>query len=120
MGRDRPLPRWPDSCCIGIAYRALYVTHLARANERIRMDGVEIADDEFARLYFRVHDAAQQLVLDGGLPQMPSYFEILTAQACCTLPRQSVKLRCLKWAWAAPRRYECRGSVALSDYGYFS
>ena len=55
--------------------------HLARANERIRMDGVEIADDEFARLYFRVHDAAQQLVLDGGLPQMPSYFEILTAQA---------------------------------------
>jgi len=55
--------------------------HLARANERIRMDGVEIADDDFARLYFRVHDAAQQLVLDGGLPQMPSYFEILTAQA---------------------------------------
>ena len=55
--------------------------HLARANERIRMDRVEIDDDAFARLYFRVHDAAQQLVLNGRLPQMPSYFEILTAQA---------------------------------------
>ncbi|HEV2485986.1 MAG TPA: folylpolyglutamate synthase/dihydrofolate synthase family protein [Terracidiphilus sp.] len=55
--------------------------HLVRANERIRMDRVEIDDDSFARLYFRVHDAAQQLVLNGRLPQMPSYFEILTAQA---------------------------------------
>jgi dihydrofolate synthase/folylpolyglutamate synthase len=55
--------------------------HLERANERIRVDGAEISDDDFARLYFRVHDAAQQLMLDGRLPQLPSYFEILTAQA---------------------------------------
>jgi dihydrofolate synthase/folylpolyglutamate synthase len=55
--------------------------HLARANERIRMDGVEISDDEFAKLYFHVHDQALQLVTDGRLPQAPSYFEILTAQA---------------------------------------
>jgi dihydrofolate synthase / folylpolyglutamate synthase len=55
--------------------------HLVRANERIRLDRVEIDDDAFARLYFRVHDAAQKLVLDGELPQHPSYFEILTAQA---------------------------------------
>lgn len=38
--------------------------HLARVNERIRLDRVEIADAAFAALYFRVHDAAQQLVLD--------------------------------------------------------
>ena len=55
--------------------------HLARANERIRLDRVEIADDDFARLYFCVHDVAQQLVLDGHLPQMPSYFEIHRAGA---------------------------------------
>lgn len=55
--------------------------HLSRVNERIRLDRVEIADDVFASLYFRVHDAAQQLVLDGSLPQLPSFFEILTAQA---------------------------------------
>ncbi len=53
--------------------------HLERVNERIRVDGAEISDDDFARLYFRVHDAAQRLVLDGSLPQLPSYFEMLTA-----------------------------------------
>ena len=55
--------------------------HLARVNERIRLDRAEIADEVFAALYFRVHDAAQKLVLDGVLPQLPSFFEILTAQA---------------------------------------
>jgi dihydrofolate synthase/folylpolyglutamate synthase len=55
--------------------------HLARVNERIRLDRVEIDDEVFARLYFHVHDAAQQLVLDERLPQLPSFFEILTAQA---------------------------------------
>ncbi|MGA2673657.1 MAG: folylpolyglutamate synthase/dihydrofolate synthase family protein [Terracidiphilus sp.] len=55
--------------------------HLARVNERIRLDGVEITDDAFARLYFRVHDMAQELVLAGRLPQLPSFFEVLTAQA---------------------------------------
>ena len=55
--------------------------HLERPNERIRIDRLEIADDDFARHFFRVHDAAQQLVLTGQLPQLPSFFEILTAQA---------------------------------------
>ena len=36
--------------------------HLARVNESIRLDRVEIGDDAFAALYFRVQDAAQQLV----------------------------------------------------------
>ena len=55
--------------------------HLARANERIRIDRAEISNDAFAASYFRVHDAAQQVVLDKRLQQMPSYFEMLTAQA---------------------------------------
>ena len=53
--------------------------HLVRVNERIRIGDAEITDDAFAALYFRVHDAAQKLVLDGSLPQLPSFFEILTA-----------------------------------------
>jgi len=55
--------------------------HLARPNERIRIDGTEITDDAFAAGYFRVHDAAQDLVLKGKLAQMPSFFESLTAMA---------------------------------------
>ncbi len=55
--------------------------HLEKPNERIRIERDEIADEEFARLYFRVHDTAQELVLSGRLPQLASYFEILTALA---------------------------------------
>jgi dihydrofolate synthase/folylpolyglutamate synthase len=70
--------------------------HLARVNERIRLDGVEIEDDTFARLYFRVHDAAQQLVLTGGLPQLPSFFEVLTAQALLYFAESGVELAVLE------------------------
>ncbi|MGA9060823.1 MAG: folylpolyglutamate synthase/dihydrofolate synthase family protein [Terracidiphilus sp.] len=55
--------------------------HLERPNERIRLGREEIEDKEFARLYFQVHDVAQELLLAGQLPQLPSYFEILTALA---------------------------------------
>jgi dihydrofolate synthase/folylpolyglutamate synthase len=55
--------------------------HLTRPNERIRINGAEISDDAFARLYFQVHDCAQQLVLDQKLAQLPSFFETLTAMA---------------------------------------
>jgi dihydrofolate synthase/folylpolyglutamate synthase len=61
---------------------ALYTSpHLERPNERVRLGREEIADADFARLYFRAHDAAQDLVQAGRLPQFPSYFEILTALA---------------------------------------
>lgn len=55
--------------------------HLSRPNERICVDGTEIEDDDFARLYFQVHEAAEQLVKAGTLPQAPSFFEVLTTQA---------------------------------------
>jgi len=70
--------------------------HLARVNERIRLDRVEISDDAFAALYFRVHDAAQQLVLDGQLPQLPSFFEILTAQALLYFAEARVEIAVLE------------------------
>jgi dihydrofolate synthase/folylpolyglutamate synthase len=70
--------------------------HLSRVNERIRLDRVEIADDAFASLYFRVHDAAQNLVLDGSLPQLPSFFEILTAQALLYFAESQVEIAVLE------------------------
>ncbi|MGD0733828.1 MAG: folylpolyglutamate synthase/dihydrofolate synthase family protein [Terracidiphilus sp.] len=70
--------------------------HLARVNERIRLDRMEVTDDEFAGLYFRVHDAAQQLVLDGSLPLLPSFFEILTAQALLFFAEANVDIAVLE------------------------
>ena len=70
--------------------------HLARPNERIRVDGAEIEDDTFARLYFRVRDAAKHLVADGKLPQLPSYFEVLTAQAFLDFAEERVDIAVLE------------------------
>lgn len=55
--------------------------HLERVNERIRVDGVEIGDGDFARSFFTVLDRARSLITAGSLPQSPSFFEFLTAVA---------------------------------------
>ena len=53
--------------------------HLVRVNERIQIDGVQVSDEDFARLYFQVDEAARHLVESGALPHPPSFFEVLTA-----------------------------------------
>jgi dihydrofolate synthase / folylpolyglutamate synthase len=55
--------------------------HLIRVNERIQIDGQQIPDEDFARLYFQVDEAARHLVESGDLPYPPSFFEVLTAVA---------------------------------------
>src|ERR1700734_3828660 len=41
---------------------ALYTSpHLSRVNERIQIDGVQIPDEDFARLYFQVDETARRL-----------------------------------------------------------
>jgi len=70
--------------------------HLEQANERIRLGAAEIDDNAFAILYFRVHDAAEQLVRNGLLPQMPSYFEVLTAQAFLYFAQQGAEIAVLE------------------------
>lgn len=53
--------------------------HLSRINERIRVNGVEVGDEAFGRLYFRVEATAKELVRSRALPQTPSFFEFITA-----------------------------------------
>jgi dihydrofolate synthase/folylpolyglutamate synthase len=53
--------------------------HLVRINERIRLDGKPIADDDFAVLHDVVDRTAERLVGEGDLPWHPSFFETLTA-----------------------------------------
>jgi dihydrofolate synthase/folylpolyglutamate synthase len=55
--------------------------HLVRINERVRVNGVAIADEDFARLHDRTDRAAQELVKSGELPWHPSFFEMITAIA---------------------------------------
>jgi dihydrofolate synthase/folylpolyglutamate synthase len=53
--------------------------HLVRINERIRLNGKPIADDDFAVLHDVVDRTAERLVGEGDLPWHPSFFETLTA-----------------------------------------
>jgi dihydrofolate synthase/folylpolyglutamate synthase len=79
------------------ARTGLYTSpHLARVNERIRIGREEIGDEAFASLFFRVLDAAEKLMQEGRLPQLPSFFEILTAQALLYFAEQEVELAVLE------------------------
>src|SRR5258708_11051046 len=53
--------------------------HLERVNERIRVNDAEITDQDFARHFFAVRAASEELIAGGALAQMPSFFEVLTA-----------------------------------------
>ncbi|MGA9472678.1 MAG: bifunctional folylpolyglutamate synthase/dihydrofolate synthase, partial [Terriglobales bacterium] len=55
--------------------------HLVRINERIRVDGLAISDNDFALLHDVVGRTAERLVSEGDLPWHPSFFEMLTAMA---------------------------------------
>ncbi len=70
--------------------------HLERANERIRINGAEISDDDFARHYFAVAEAADTLVASGKLAQSPSFFEILTAMAFRCFAEASIEIAVLE------------------------
>ena len=87
-----------SSILTAAGYRtALYTSpHLVRVNERIQIDGHEISDDDFARLYFHVDDTAQRLVTTGDLPHPPSFFEVLTALAFLYFAEQKVDIAVLE------------------------
>jgi dihydrofolate synthase/folylpolyglutamate synthase len=70
-----------SSILTAAGYRTgLYTSpHLVRVNERIQIDGHQIPDEDFARLYFQVDETARHLVESGDLPYPPSFFEVLTA-----------------------------------------
>src|SRR5712672_4447690 len=53
--------------------------HLMRINERIRVNGREISDDDFAALHSDIDQVAEKLVERGDLPWHPSFFEMMTA-----------------------------------------
>jgi dihydrofolate synthase/folylpolyglutamate synthase len=64
--------------------------HLIRVNERIRVDGREIGDQEFAEAFSEVRRGVDTLMEAKLLPQRPSFFEFLTAAAFLHFARVGV------------------------------
>jgi dihydrofolate synthase/folylpolyglutamate synthase len=70
--------------------------HLVRINERIRVNGKVIGDDDFASLHGEVDRVAEKLVESGDLPWHPSFFEMMTAIAFEYFAREKVELAVLE------------------------
>ena len=67
-----------------------------RINERVRINGVDINDDDFTRLYGEVDAVADRLVEQGTLPWHPSFFEMMTAIAFCYFAEEKVDVAVLE------------------------
>jgi dihydrofolate synthase / folylpolyglutamate synthase len=70
--------------------------HLMRINERIRVNGNEITDDDFASLQGEVDQVAERLVERAELPWHPSFFEMMTAIAFEHFARERVEMGVLE------------------------
>jgi dihydrofolate synthase/folylpolyglutamate synthase len=70
--------------------------HLLRINERIRINGVDIPDDDFALIHDVVDRTAERLVSEGELPWHPSFFEMVTAIAFEYFAKRRVEIAVLE------------------------
>src|SRR6478672_13699387 len=55
--------------------------HLVSITERVRINGMDISEEEFARHATRVREACEHLVQAGTLETVPTFFEQVTAIA---------------------------------------
>jgi dihydrofolate synthase/folylpolyglutamate synthase len=70
--------------------------HLARITERIKINGQEIAREDFARLATRVRATAESLRHEGALEALPTFFEQVTAIALLAFKEAGVRLAILE------------------------
>lgn len=70
--------------------------HLTSITERIKIDGREISEDDFARYTWKVRDAAQTLVASGQLEALPTFFEQVTAIALHAFREHWIELAILE------------------------
>ncbi len=87
-----------DSICRAAGIRTgLYTSpHLVSITERVRIAGQEITEAEFARLTALVKETAAQLVAEGKLEALPTFFEQVTAIALLAFHEARVSLAILE------------------------
>jgi dihydrofolate synthase / folylpolyglutamate synthase len=70
--------------------------HLIRINERIRINGEEISDADFAAIHDDLDRVAVRLVQEQSLPWHPSFFEMMTGIAFAYFSRENVDIAVLE------------------------
>src|ERR1051325_5532561 len=76
--------------------------HLISITERIRMNGLEIQPEDFARLIMLVRERAERLLAEGELATLPTFFEHVTAAALVAFSEARVRLAILETGLGGP------------------
>ena len=87
-----------DSICREAGLRTgLYTSpHLVSITERVKIDGVDISEAEFARISTFVRETAEKLLAAGTLEYRPTFFEQMTAIALVAFAEAKVDLAILE------------------------
>ncbi|MBX3296719.1 MAG: bifunctional folylpolyglutamate synthase/dihydrofolate synthase [Acidobacteria bacterium] len=77
--------------------RGLYTSpHLVSITERIKIEGADISEDDFARLAATVRTTSERLLAEGRLRYTPTFFEQVTAIALMAFAEAKVELAILE------------------------
>ena len=87
-----------DSICrqAGIATGLYTSPHLVSITERIKINGRDISETDFARLTTHIRETAEELLATGVLEYRPTFFEQVTAIALLAFAEANVKLAILE------------------------
>ena len=87
-----------ESICrqAGIEVGATVSPHLISVTERVRINGAEISETDFARLATMIRETSEKLVETGEIETVPTYFEQVTAIALRAFAEAQVELAILE------------------------
>ncbi len=87
-----------DSICnsAGIATGTFTSPHLISITERLRINGEDVSEKDFARFATIVRDTAESLIASGELETTPTFFEQVTATALLAFAEAKVDLAILE------------------------
>ena len=87
-----------NSICLEAGVKTgLYTSpHLISITERVKINGVDIGEEDFARLATTVRETSEKLVINGKLERHPTFFEQVTAIALKAFAEAKVELAILE------------------------
>jgi len=87
-----------DSICnsAGIATGTFTSPHLISITERLRINGEDVSEEDFARFATIVRDTAESLIASGELETTPTFFEQVTATALLAFAEAKIDLAILE------------------------
>ena len=87
-----------DSICVSAGIKTgLYTSpHLVSITERIKINGQEISEEDFAKHATKIREISEKLLSDGKLDTLPTFFEQVTAIAISAFDEAKIELAILE------------------------